>query len=281
MTQNEDKLDAVQDPYPLGRSAREYGRLARQAELLRPTTQRLFVEAGIEPGMRVLDLGSGAGDVSMLLAEMVGPGGEVVGVDLDGEAIDHARSRVSASGFSNITFVKSDLSLFAPAGTFDAIAGRLVLMYQPDPAAALGRMVERLRPGGVVAFMEPFFQSPSPSGPDSALKAAITIITETLRRSGVHVDLGPRMHRVFRSVGLPIPTMRFQVMMDGREDSPLYQYIGDTVASLLPRAVEYDVPGAAELDVTSLPARLRAEMEAAGYAMLAAPLVTAWCKSAR
>jgi SAM-dependent methyltransferase len=96
---------SAHDQYALGRSPKEYARLARQAEIMKPMTLRLFSEAGIRPGMNVLDLGSGAGDVAMLLAEMVGPSGSVIGLDLDHDATLHARERTIAAQFHNITFV--------------------------------------------------------------------------------------------------------------------------------------------------------------------------------
>jgi SAM-dependent methyltransferase len=261
--------------YALERSQREYARLARQAEILGPMTRRLFVDAGIQPGMRVVDLGSGAGDVCMLLAEMVGPGGSVVGLDLDGDALDHARKRAADAGISNVDFIHSDFAHYVPDGQVDAIVGRLVLMYQADPAAALTSLTQYLRPGGVVALLEPWFQAPS--GPDSTTKAAVSCIVETLRRSGAHVDLGPRMHKVFLAAGLQLPKMRFEMAIDPREDSPLYDYVADTVAHLLPKAIEYGVPGAAEMNVASMAQQIRAEMSYIGYAMMGSSLVGAWC----
>jgi len=243
--------------------------------MLKPMTRRLFAEAGIEPGMRVIDLGSGAGDICILLSEIVGSGGNVIGLDVDEDALVHARERVSAAGVSNVTFVHSDFARYVPKAPVDAIVGRLVLMYQKDPAAALTKLTQHLRPGGVVAFLEPWFQSPA--GPDSTMKIAITCIVETLRRSGAHVDLGPRLHRVFLAAGLPLPNMRFEMVVDPRDDSPLYDYIADTVAQLLPKAIEYGIPGADELDVSSIAGRLRTEMNAVGYAMIGSPLVSAWC----
>ena len=266
-------MSNANDQYALGRSQQEYARLARQAELMRPLTQRLFADAGIRAGMTVLDLGSGAGDVAMLLAEMVGPEGKVLGLDLDDGAMQHARERTAAVRFENVSFVHSDFAHYHPNAPLDAIVGRLVLMYQADPAAALAQLIKHLRPGGVVAFIEPWFQPPS--GPVT-LNMTITILIETLRRSGAHVDLGPRLHRVFQAAGLPLPNMRFEAMMDGRDDSPVYQYVADTVANLLPKAIEYGVPGADKLDIASIPERMRAEMNALGYAMIVAPLVCAW-----
>jgi tRNA A58 N-methylase Trm61 len=142
-------MSALEKQYALGRSPEEYGRLRRQAEILKPMTRRLFAEAGIEPGMRVLDLGSGAGDICMLLAEMVGSGGSVIGLDIDQDAVIHARERVADAGLLNVTFVHSDFAHYAPKAPVDAIVGRLVLMYQDDPARALTKLTEYLRRGRV------------------------------------------------------------------------------------------------------------------------------------
>jgi ubiquinone/menaquinone biosynthesis C-methylase UbiE len=269
-------MSAAHEQYALGRSPQEYARLARQAEIMKPMTRRLFAEAGIQPGMRVVDLGSGAGDVCMLLAEMVGSSGTVIGLDLDNDALLHARERASAAGFANITFARSDFAQYVPNAPLDAIVGRLVLMYQDDPAAALAKLVTYLRPGGVVAFIEPWLQMLLPD-PESTAKTAVNCVVETLRRSGAHVDLGPRLHRVFQAAGLPLPNMRFEAIMDPREDSLLYEYVVDTVAHLLPKAIEYGIPGAAEVEIASLAERMRAEMNAVGYAMRVAPMVCAWC----
>ena len=268
-------MSAAHDQYVLGRSPQEYARLSRQAEIMKPMTKRLCTEAGIRPGMKVLDLGSGAGDVAMLLAEMVGPFGKVIGLDLDHNAMLHARERVASAKFDNITFVHSDLAHYVPDTPLDAMVGRLVLMYQADPAVALAQLAKHLRPGGVVAFIEPWFQLPP--GPDSTIKTAATCVIETLRRSGAHVDLGPSMHRVFQAAGLPLPNMRFEAVMDARPDSPLYQYIADTVANLMPKALEYGIPGADKLDLDSIQDRIRGELNAVGYAPLVAPMVCAWC----
>jgi len=271
-------MSAAHDQYVLGRTPREYARLSIQGEIMRPMTRRLFVEAGIGPGMTVLDLGSGAGDVAMLLAEMVGPEGKVIGLDLDHDAMQHAGERAAAAKFHNISFVHSDFAHYRPAAPLDAIVGRLVLMYQADPASALAQLTKYLRPGGVVAFIEPWFQIPG--GPESTAKKAGICIVETLRRSGAHVDLGPRMHRVFQQAGLPMPAMRFEAVLDPRPDSPLYSYVADTLANLFPKALEYGIPGASELDPALVAERISAEMNAVGYAMVVAPMVCAWCKTA-
>jgi tRNA A58 N-methylase Trm61 len=69
--------------YPLGHTEAEHERLIRQAARVAPITERFFREAGIGPGQRVLELGSGVGDVAMLVARIVGPLGEVVAIERD------------------------------------------------------------------------------------------------------------------------------------------------------------------------------------------------------
>lgn len=268
----------VNDQYALGRTRREYARLARQSAIFSPLTQRLFDNAGIAPGMRVLDLGSGAGDVCLMLARLVGPRGSVVGLDHDPAAVEHARERAAAAGFTNIEFVASDFADYHPPEPVDAIVGRFVLLYQTEPSAALSAVIRHLRPGGIVAFQELWMQPAK--GPDSDIVRAASCIVETMRRSGAHLDLGPRLHRIFIAAGLPVPHMHCEQIMDGRPGSPLFQYIADTLESLLPKAIEYGIATEGEFDLEGLPGRLEAELEAAGYAMFTAPNVLAWCRVA-
>src|SRR5262245_60188429 len=94
--------------YALGSTDAEHERLIRQAARLAPLTQRLFREASIGPGQRVLDLGSGIGDVAMLAARLVGPSGEVVGVERDILSIARAKARVAAAALHNVSFIQSD-----------------------------------------------------------------------------------------------------------------------------------------------------------------------------
>ncbi|HEX5504281.1 MAG TPA: methyltransferase domain-containing protein, partial [Thermomicrobiales bacterium] len=85
------------DPtYWLERTDAEARRLTRQAGFYESYTRRFFAEAGLAPGMRVLDIGSGAGDVALLAAEFVGPTGHVVGVDLNPDVLAVARERARA-----------------------------------------------------------------------------------------------------------------------------------------------------------------------------------------
>src|SRR5947209_4469612 len=94
--------------YVLGHTDAELKRLAAQAHLIDPITQRFLLSAGIREGMRVLDVGSGAGDVAILLAGLVGPTGEVVGTDPALTAINTSEKRVKTASLANVTFRHGD-----------------------------------------------------------------------------------------------------------------------------------------------------------------------------
>jgi len=140
--------------YALGSTDSEHKRLIRQAARLTRLTERLFREAGIGPGQRVLDLGSGVGDVAMLVARIVGPSGEVVGIERDTRSIARARARVAEAGSSNVEFVQSDVFQIPDRKPFDAAVGRFILEFVPNPVAVLRYVSRLVRPGGVLAFHE-------------------------------------------------------------------------------------------------------------------------------
>src|SRR5215470_20249784 len=127
--------DSQGTPYALGSTDAEHQRLIRQAASLAPVTERLFREAGIGLGQRVLDLGSGVGDVAMLVAQLVGPSGEVVAVERDRNSIAKARARVADAGFHNVSFNELNVNEIADDKPFDAAVGRFILMYLPNPVA--------------------------------------------------------------------------------------------------------------------------------------------------
>src|SRR5262249_40467735 len=141
--------------YALGYTDLEQERLIRQAAIVAPTTERLFREAAIGPGQRVLDLGSGMGDVAMLVARLVGPAGEVVGVERNANSIPPAKMRAAAAGLRNVGALDSEVNMVADDQPFDAVVGRFILMFLPDPVSVLRSAVGLVRSGGVVAFQEP------------------------------------------------------------------------------------------------------------------------------
>jgi ubiquinone/menaquinone biosynthesis C-methylase UbiE len=138
--------------YALGSTDAEHERLMRQAARLAQSTERFFRDAGIGLGQRILDIGSGVGDVAMLAARLVGPSGEVIGIERDMRSIARARARVAEAGLRNVSFMQSDVNQISGDKPFDAAVGRLILMYLPDPVAVLRSLHKLLCPGGVFSF---------------------------------------------------------------------------------------------------------------------------------
>jgi len=133
--------------YALGNTDAEHDRLIRQAKWLAAHTERLFREADIGPGQRVLDVGSGVGDVAMLVSRIVGPSGEVVGIERDARSIERASARVAEAGFHNVRFTQTDVNRIVSDKPFDAAVGRFILMFLPDTVSVLRSVVRLVRPG--------------------------------------------------------------------------------------------------------------------------------------
>jgi 2-polyprenyl-3-methyl-5-hydroxy-6-metoxy-1,4-benzoquinol methylase len=267
------------DRYPLGRTDHETERLIRQAQVYGPITRRLFVTAGIGPGMRVLDLGCGAGDVSLLAADLVGPQGQVVGVDVNPEILRTARRRVDAAGWTNVTFVESaidDLDDLEPAEPFDAVVGRWVLMYQPDPAAAVRRAARRVRPGGIVAFLESELTMPPAAFPATPLHRTLADMLQRGSGAFPEMSMGTKLYGTYLAAGLPAPQLQMEAPVGGGPDWPGYRLVADTVRSLLPRLESLGLASAAELDMATLEDRLRDEVVAVNGIQQLPVVIGAW-----
>ena len=223
--------------YVLGRSPEEYARLTLQARILRPHTERFFRAAGLAPGMRVLDLGCGMGDVAMLAADIVGPSGHVVGIDRDPAVLENARRRVLENGCSPwVTFEAQDIDSFAAAEPFDALVGRYVLLYVPNAAAALRRLLTAVKSGGIVVFHDADLTDLHPSYPTCALwDQAYRLVVDAFDRIGTPVNFGRKLGETFVGAGLPFPTIVAECSVGGGPGSYLYPWLATTVASIAPR----------------------------------------------
>jgi SAM-dependent methyltransferase len=275
---------STQDPtYALGRTAHEHRRLTEQAALLRPLTERLFRSAGIGAGMRVLDVGSGAGDVALLLAELVGPAGEVIGIDLDAGALELARSRAALLGLRNVRFVEGDVRTADLPAPFDAAVGRLVLMYFADPAEALRTVAARVGSGGAIAFHEMVMNAEvaalSASFPADSLWARLAdVIIRTFTAAGVHAKMGYQLPCAFLDAGLPYPTVSVESFAGGGESFEGYAWMANTAKSLAPLAAKLGVAIPADLDPDTIADRMREEAVARRLLVMSPPWVAAWAR---
>ena len=266
--------------YAFGHSENETRRLQAQSRLFNPATRRLLEDAGLAPGMRVLDVGSGAGDVAMLASDLVGPRGEVVGIDSNPLILETARKRAAAAGLENVTFIEGDITKAVPDGPFDAAVGRCVLFFVADQAAALRRIVDTVRPGGIVAFHEPGNASLRPDSrpPSPLLDRAWDWIIGGFEGAGLDTKMGLRVFSLFEEVGLPTPTMRLDAAVGGGPDWPGYDYIAETLRTILPLIVRHGVATEDEVGIDDFGARLRAEVVGNGGVITTWSFITAWAR---
>jgi ubiquinone/menaquinone biosynthesis C-methylase UbiE len=262
--------------YPLGHTDAEHERLIRQAARVAPITERFFREAGIGPGQRVLDLGSGVGDVAMLVARLVGPSGEVVAIERDPKSIAKARARVTDAGFHNVSFNESGVDEILDERPFDAAVGRFILMYLPDPVATLRSISQVVRPGGMLVFQEPDWVPVLAHLAKLPLWfATASLIDRTMRVSANH-DMGTELYHTFVEAGLPEPTVRMELPM-GKE-SYLAQCYYDTLYSLLPQAEQLNMPIESLGSLDTLVQRLQDEVAESKTVACWFASVGAWCR---
>ena len=264
-------------PYSLGSTDAEHERLIWQASRLAPLTERLFREAGIGPGQRVLDLGSGVGDVAMLVARLVGPSGEVLGVERDRRSIARAEARVAQAGLHNVNFALADVSELADDKPFDAAVGRFILEFVSDPIAVVRSLSALVRPSGVLVFHEPSYTPFLQLSANLPLWfAAVSLVRDTLQRSGAHTEIGLALHRVFQEAGLPAPAMRMEMLLGS--DPDFTRWIYDLLCSLRPQIEEQNLSLESLGDFDSLPSRIQAEVAASKTVVPFVALVGAWCR---
>ena len=263
--------------YTMGRSESETDRLIEQSVLYDDVTRRFLLRSGIAEGMKVLDVGSGAGDVALTIVEFVGDEGKVIGVDLNADILETAKSRAEAAGYKNIEFIAGDTRTLELQSDFDAVVGRLVLMYMADPAEALQHLVTHLRPGGIVAFQEVDFSPYTVAvHPDTPLINNLVDWGRTVfERSGAHVEMGMELYKAYVDAGLPEPALHFEAPMGGPEDWPGFAYLENSFRSILPLIEAYEIATADEIDVDTLAARIQAEVAASKRPIMLPPHVTA------
>jgi len=259
--------------YALGSTDAEHQRLIRQARWLAAHTERLFREASIDPGQRVLDLGSGVGDVALIAARLVGPTGEVVGIERDPRSIARAEARLAEEGLRNVKFTQSDAAEIPSDKPFDAAVGRYILMFLPDPVSVLRSLSRLVRPGGILAFQEPCWKSFLEQSARLPLwSSAASLLVETFQRSGTNTEMGPALSRVFQDAGLPAPSTHTDTLL-GSE-----QWLPDCLDSLRPQIAQLNLSFESLGDFETLSERLQTEVTGFKTTTPLPDLISAWSR---
>jgi SAM-dependent methyltransferase len=264
--------------YVLGHSDFEVERLQGQAAAIADVTRRLIRECDIQPGMRVLDIGCGAGDVSLLLAEAVGPSGLVVAIDREARAIETARFRAETAGHRNIETIVATDDAIPPDKPFDAAVGRYVLLHQRDPVAMIKRAASAVRSGGIVAFHEianyqpnKFQALPSVALFDQVASAINAAFVATVPSP----DVAGRLVACFAEAGLPSPQLIWECVI-GDSASLIGRWLALSYRSMLPHIRQLGLEPTTIGDPETLVERLEAELTVVRAQVVSNPQICGW-----
>jgi ubiquinone/menaquinone biosynthesis C-methylase UbiE len=271
------KTQSASHQYVLGHSPDELERLIRQSGFFNWTTGEVLRQAGLRAGMHVVDVGCGAGDVALLAAEIVGPRGSVTAIDRSPEALALAEYRAGQMNLGNISFLEADLNEYQSDMPIDAVVGRLVLLYQKDPAATLRHLRRSLKPGGLLVFQE-FNMDLARSWPTHDFyERIIDFLRRIFIKAGMDTALGVRLYQHMKDAGLSRPkAVAHQILVLGDNLPESVEYFVHTVRSLLPAAQQLGVPAPEDLDLDTLAQRLRDESERDRVVYTMAMMVGAW-----
>jgi SAM-dependent methyltransferase len=228
--------------YILPRTADEYERLRVQARMWEPGTAALLDRVGLGAGARCLDVGCGPGEVMRLMAERVGPAGQVTGVDADAALGVHAIAGLHAAGHRQCTFEALDVEAAdaVPGGPYDLVFARLVLLYIDDQPAVLRRLWDCVAPGGHLVVQDHDLLGGAVIPELDVVDEFLRVARGTFAASGTDMRLGLRLPSLFEEAGIGVP--------DGidadvhvallRDVAPLYEAV---YRAVLPAALELGI----------------------------------------
>jgi ubiquinone/menaquinone biosynthesis C-methylase UbiE len=274
MTNSTNELNPA---YVLGHTDHELRRLRNQARLLEPITKRYLQEAGITAGMRVLDVGSGAGDVAFLAAELVGKTGEVVGTDQVPAAVATATDAATARGLSNVQFRQGNPAEMEFDQTFDAVVGRYVLPFQADPAAMLRGLARHLTSGGLLVFHEPDWTVVRSFPPAPLYDRACRWVDDATRLTGQSWNFLDQACDAFLRAELPAPTVQMQTFVGCTPHIDEWlQAVSEIVESLLPAIERLNLATAEEVELSTFHSRLREEVVSSQSLIVGRSEISIW-----
>jgi 2-polyprenyl-3-methyl-5-hydroxy-6-metoxy-1,4-benzoquinol methylase len=240
-------------------------------------TRRLLFDAGVRDGMRVLDIGCGHGDVTLLAAALVGKNGSVLGVDRDERPLAAARIRARDLNLAQVAFARGSLDILTPEhGVFDAVIGRRVLMYQPDAVACLSRLKNVLAPGGLIVLQEHDSTGMPICLPAMPLHQKVNgWIWKTVTHEGADLQMGLHLAPALTLAGFRIERVRAEATVLTADQ---VHHIASIIRAMFTRIVDAGVATPEEIAIDSLEQQLEAERRAANGTCIWEMVFGAWAR---
>jgi SAM-dependent methyltransferase len=189
--------------YTIGSTAGERDRLRSQTDELQEHAVALLERVAIKPGWRVLELACGPRGILELLAQRAGAAGSVTGLDINPVHVAQARQRSHALGLRNVHVVEGDARRSGlPAGSYDLVYARLLLVNIPDPEEVVAEMVRLVKPGGWIACEEADAGATLCQPPHAAYTRLIDVFETLYREDGADLRIGRRLGQLLDVAGL-------------------------------------------------------------------------------
>jgi SAM-dependent methyltransferase len=243
--------------YVLAGGDEDLRRLLRISEQAAEMARAAFRRIGVQEGCNAIECGCGPIGALAVMAEMIGPGGRIVGVDFNKAAVEQARTVASSLGLDNVDVIEGDIHELEPAtmgAPFDLAYTRLFLIHQADPAQTLRRIANLLRPGGLLIAQEPL-STPTPRAhPDvAALGEYWALLHRLLEHAGVPVGAVADLPQYAPEAGLEVVGMSgYFATMDPEVGFDIH---ATTLAAARDRAIRAGV--ATEREINDLVLSLR------------------------
>ena len=197
-------MSAARD-YLLGVGEDELERLRFQHEVWRSVTSAFFERVGVRRGATCLDVGAGPGFVATDLCDRVGPSGEVTALEPSPFFLDKLKARAKADGRSNLKFLLGRVEEAAlPRAAFDLVFVRWVVAFVADVEGFLARLVPTLRPGGVLAIQDYYYEGLSLYPRGGAFDGAADAVRAYYRSVGGDPYVTGRLPSLFKRLGLEL-----------------------------------------------------------------------------
>ncbi|HEX7018941.1 MAG TPA: methyltransferase domain-containing protein [Gemmatimonadaceae bacterium] len=202
---------AVGDDYVLATGVHGKERLHLLDRVYRDTTHRALLAAGLAPGMRVVDIGCGVGDVTCWVAARVGPNGHVTGLDASADQVGLAVENAAARGLANADFTAADAyQTGLPRASFDIVFCRYLLCHLARVQDGLREMHALLKPGGTLVCVEPDWASVTSEPPSDEYRRFVEVSCAGGAMRGADFRIAVRVHSHLRDVGFRDINVHFE-----------------------------------------------------------------------
>jgi SAM-dependent methyltransferase len=264
--------------YVLGHTEEELARLQRQAEFFAEPTAEILTSAGLSEGMRVLDVGCGVGDVSLIAADLVGATGSVVGLDRSDAALSVARARAAATQRDWVGFEVGDVNNLGDVRSYDAVIGRFILLHMTSPADTLRRLAGQVRSDCVVSFIEMDIGTATAVPGFPLFDLCMGWIVEMYLRAGFEPNMGSKLYGAFRAAGLS-PQLAGSCRVEAGPTPAALDYITDSIRSALPALEKLGIATPEEVQIESLNDRLHRDATGGDQCLIFPRFIGAWART--